>query len=146
MYRSVTYIERHFNVSKNKMFNISYNNEYESLEFELKTFTYQSRLAKKTPKKKGYFLACWFKDNEGINIPYSKQKFADYLIVVIIDGNNQGYFNFPKNILVDRGILTSSGNKGKMAFRVYPDWESELNATALKTQHWQNHYFVNTSF
>lgn len=39
-------------------------------------------------------------------------------------------------------ILSSENKKGKMAIRVYPPWEKNLNNTALKTQKWQEEYFI----
>ncbi len=39
-----------------------YNQDYEALTFSFKEETYQSRLAKKTPTKSGYFVTCWTKD------------------------------------------------------------------------------------
>ncbi len=35
--------------------------------------------------------------------------------------------------------------KNKMAFRVYPSWEHDLNRTATLTQKWQTPYFINIS-
>jgi hypothetical protein len=32
-----------------------------------------------------------------------------------------------------------------MALRVYPNWEQQLNKTALTTQQWQSEYFVDLS-
>ncbi|WP_338087777.1 MepB family protein [Leuconostoc rapi] len=32
--------------------------------------------------------------------------------------------------------------KGKIAFRVYPSWENDLNNTAVKIQFWQMPYIV----
>ncbi|MDU1373352.1 MAG: MepB family protein, partial [Staphylococcus epidermidis] len=34
---------------------------------------------------------------------------------------------------------------GKMAFRVYPTWEKDLNRVAHKTQEWQKQYFIDMS-
>ena len=38
-----------------------YNQDYEALTFSFKEETYQSRLAKKTLTKAGYFVTCWTK-------------------------------------------------------------------------------------
>lgn len=32
-----------------------------------------------------------------------------------------------------------------MAFRVYPDWETNLNKAATLTQKWQSQYFIDLS-
>ena len=72
-----------------------YNQDYEALTFSFKEETYQSRLAKKTPTKAGYFVACWTKDENNCNQPYSKEAFADYLMIIVIDEELSGYFLFP---------------------------------------------------
>lgn len=118
-----------------------YNQDYEALTFSFKEETYQSRLAKKTPTKAGYFVTCWTKDEDNYNRPYKIEEFADYLIVAVIDDELNSYFLFPRELLVEKGILTTFEHKGKMAFRVYPKWCNQLNKTAGQTQKWQCKYF-----
>ncbi|NGL75412.1 multidrug transporter [Staphylococcus aureus] len=118
-----------------------YNQDYEALTFSFKEETYQSRLAKKTPTKSGYFVTCWTKDEDNYNRPYKIEEFADYLIVAVIDDELNAYFLFPRELLVEKGILASSKYQGKMAFRVYPKWCNQLNKTAGQTQKWQCKYF-----
>ncbi|MDI0003531.1 MepB family protein [Staphylococcus aureus] len=118
-----------------------YNQDYEALTFSFKEETYQSRLAKKTPTKAGYFVTCWTKDEDNYNRPYKIEEFADYLIVAVIDDELNGYFLIPRELLVEKGILTTFEHKGKMAFRVYPKWCNQLNKTAGQTQKWQCKYF-----
>lgn len=118
-----------------------YNQDYEALTFSFKEETYQSRLAKKTPTKAGYFVTCWTKDENNYNQPYSKEAFADYLMIIVIDEELSGYFLFSRELLVEKGILTTFEHKGKMAFRVYPKWCNQLNKTAGQTQKWQCKYF-----
>ncbi|HEI7352075.1 TPA: MepB family protein [Staphylococcus aureus] len=118
-----------------------YNQDYEALTFSFKEETYQSRLAKKTPTKAGYFVTCWTKDENNCNQPYSIDTFTDYLIIIVIDEELNGYFLFPRKLLKEKGILSSSEQKGKMAFRVYPRWCEHLNKTAEQTQKWQCKYF-----
>ncbi|EUJ82778.1 MepB family protein [Staphylococcus aureus] len=118
-----------------------YNQDYEALTFSFKEETYQSRLAKKTPTKAGYFVTCWTKDENNCNQPYSKEAFEDYLMIIVIDEELSGYFLFPRELLVEKGILTTFEHKGKMAFRVYPKWCNQLNKTAGQTQKWQCKYF-----
>lgn len=118
-----------------------YNQDYEALTFSFKEETYQSRLAKKTPIKAGYFVTCWTKDENNCNQPYLKEVFADYLMIIVIDEALSGYFLFPRELLVEKGILTTFEHKGKMAFRVYPKWCNQLNKRAEQTQKWQCKYF-----
>ncbi|MBU7396629.1 MepB family protein, partial [Staphylococcus aureus] len=88
-----------------------YNQDYEALTFSFKEETYQSRLAKKTPTKAGYFVTCWTKDENNCNQPYSKEAFADYLMIIVIDEELSGYFLFPRELLVEKGILTTFEHK-----------------------------------
>ncbi|API78391.1 MepB family protein [Staphylococcus argenteus] len=143
MYKSIEILEKVLNVEMNVIDIVEekYNKEYEALTFNYKGTVYKNRLAKKTPNKSGYFVTCWTKDEDNYNRPYKIDEFADYLIVAVIDGELNGYFLFPKEVLVEKGILASSRHKGKMAFRVYPIWCNDLNKTAQRTQKWQCNYF-----
>ncbi|MCJ1655237.1 MepB family protein [Staphylococcus sp. NRL 16/872] len=123
-----------------------WNQQYEALEIETSNGIFTSRLAQKTPNKKGYFFAIWKKDENNKNEPYEAKDLNDALIVNIVDGHKSGQFIFPKEVLLDKGILKSDTSKGKMALRVYPPWETELNKTALKTQQWQCDYFKEMSY
>lgn len=122
-----------------------YNQDYEALTFSFKEETYQSRLAKKTPTKSGYFVTCWTKDEDNYNRPYKIEEFADYLIVAVIDDELNGYFLFPRELLVEKGILASSKYQGKMAFRVYPKWCNQLNKQQGKHKSGNVNIFLNTN-
>lgn len=121
------------------------NKDYEGAIFHVGKTSYRSRLAKKTPKKEGYFVVFWKKDSNDNNCPYSYRESPDYVIVSVIDNEKKGLFLFPKCILKEKGILSDQTSKGKMAIRVYPDWSTNLNENALKTQAWQLVYFKNYS-
>jgi len=121
------------------------NSEYEGLLLIINKHVYRSRLAKLTPKKKGYFVAFWEKDTEGINQAYSYENSPEKLIVSVIDNERRGQFIFPKKVLLKYGILKSPKQKGKMALRVYPSWVTELNKNATRTQSWQLEYFIDLS-
>lgn len=121
------------------------NIDYEGATFCLNQRVYRTRLAKLTPKKKGYFVAAWEKDANGTNQAYQYEDSPNKLIVSVIDGEKCGQFIFPKSVLLAKGILKTATQKGKMAFRVYPNWVSDLNATATKTQAWQSDYFIDGS-
>lgn len=122
-----------------------YNIDYEGFTFDLEARSYRSRLAKLTPKKKGYFVVFWEKDEDLKNIAYTYENSTEKIIVSIIDGNKKGQFVFDKEILKNKGILKYENNKGKMAIRVYPPWEENLNMNAFKTQTWQKDYFIDLS-
>lgn len=119
----------------------TYNAEYEACCFSIGQKKIRSRLAKKTPTKKGYFVVFWEKDANNNNQPFSEDDPNDVLLVNIIDGNKQGQFVFPKELLVEQGVLKREKYKGKIAMRVYPSWEKELNTTAERTQKWQLPFF-----
>lgn len=121
------------------------NPEYEGIRFLIGNATFRSRLAKRTPKKKGYFVVFWEKSVSGTNKPYGYENCPDKIIITIIDNERKGQFIFPKKLLLENGILESKHSKGKMAIRVYPSWETELNKTAHTTQRWQQPYFFEIS-
>ncbi|WP_172255041.1 MepB family protein [Saccharibacillus deserti] len=53
-----------------------------------------------------------------------------------------GQFVFPKEVLLRQNILRTASAKGKMAIRVYPEWENPTSRQAVQTQKWQLEYFV----
>lgn len=120
----------------------TWNNDYEAMHFTIGKQLFKSRLAKKTPKKAGYFVALWIKDECGKNIPFNEAEFDDKLIINVIDNQNKGQFIFTKEVLRDKGIISSNYRHGKMAFRLYPIWTEDLNDSATTTQRWQLPYFV----
>lgn len=121
------------------------NSDYEGLVLSFSDHSVRSRLAKKTPTKKGYFVVAWEKDRLNQNKPFDDENSPDLLMISIVDQVKTGIFIFPKSILIKHKILNSGKIKGKMAFRVYPSWENDLNNTAVKTQSWQTPYFVDLS-
>lgn len=119
-----------------------FNVEYESCIFNINQKEYRSRKAKKTPNKKGYFVVFWIKDSNNKNRPYLWEETPEKLVITVIDGNKKGQFIFPRELLLQKNILKAENSNGKMAMRVYPDWEVELNKTAEHTQKWQSDYFI----
>lgn len=122
-----------------------WNQSYEAYNFNINGYVFKSRLAKKTTKKKGYFLSLWEKDKTKKNRAFDYESFPGKLIVHVIDDSKVGQFIFPKHVLFHKGILRNHASKGKMAFRVYPTWEKDLNRVAQKTQAWQKQYFIDMS-
>ncbi|MEQ5994228.1 MepB family protein [Staphylococcus saccharolyticus] len=88
----------------------------------------------------------WKKNTGSINQPFNEEEFPEKLVVHIVDKERIGQFIFPKHALLAYGILSDGKNQGKMAFRVYPSWEKNLNNTARKTQKWQTQYFPALSY
>lgn len=120
-----------------------WNKEYEGLIIKTKkeNIKIRCRLAKKTPKKSGYFVAFWEKNSFQKNEPFKEKNSPELLAICILDEVNQGVFVIPKEGLVKNNILANVNNKGKMAARFYPSWSDNLNKTAKKTQDWQLEYF-----
>jgi len=118
------------------------NADYEGCTFQIGETMFRSRLAKLTPKKKGYFVAFWEKDANNQNIAFQFNNSPDKLIIVIDDDQQKGQFIIPKDELRKRHVLTDTNKVGKMAMRVYPSWIKDLNSSAQKTQAWQCQYFV----
>lgn len=121
------------------------NIDYEGMTFTIDNTSYRSRLAKLTPKKKGYFVAFWEKNENNINQAFSFANCPDKVVITIIDKQKKGLFIFPKEVLKAKKILRTSEQKGKMALRVYPTWLTDLNPTATKTQKWQAPFFFDMS-
>lgn len=121
------------------------NSEYEGFCFQADGMSYRSRLAKKTPKKNGYFVVFWEKNESNTNQAYAYETSPSFIFIIVRDKYQSGYFKFPKEVLLNQGVLRSEEKAGKMGIRVYPTWEKELNSSAQKTQKWQAPYFKQTS-
>ena len=133
-------------LSIQKMTREHQNATYEGARFKINGHHYRSRLAKLTPKKKGYFVVFWVKDANDQNQPYDFATSPDKLIISVIDGHQKGQFIFPKSVLLEKGILSGPHVTGKMACRIYPSWVKNLNSSAQKTQNWQVPYFIDLSY
>ena len=99
------------------------------------------RLAKRTPKKEGYFTAFWKKDQNNKNIPYTNEDLGDELVIVVIDNDKSELFIISNEEAIRKKILSTKDNNGKMSMRFYPPWCTNLNTTALATQNWQLKFF-----
>ncbi|PJZ57785.1 MepB family protein [Leptospira barantonii] len=98
------------------------------------------RLAKITPKKIGMFVTLWKRNKNGITTPYHKKDNVDLVIIEVRKSDRIGHFVFNKNILVEKGIITSN-KEGKRGFRIYPPWELASSKQAVSSQVWQSRYF-----
>ncbi len=139
------------------------NAQYHGYAFTLNQKRIIYRKAKVTPDRPGAFLALWKRPADLSNfkpIPFANE--FDYLLVAVSsDGlttiNNQvaniqkGFFLFPIELLVKKGIVTGRNYKGKTAFRVFPPWSESralkgigaFSNSAKVTQRWQCDYFLN---
>ena len=94
-----------------------------------------------TQKKKATLQSFGKKTKNNNNVPYTSEDLGDELVIVVIDSYNSGLFIIPKEVAVNKRILSTRDSKGKMAMRFYPPWCTNLNKTAQSTQKWQLEYF-----
>lgn len=115
---------------------------YEACSYELGPLKVRARRSKITPKKCGQFVTVWKRDKNGQTAPFEDSDRIDLLVITSCQDSFLGQFIFPKSVLVEKGIIASSNNKGKRGFRVYPPWSKTTNKTAQSTQMWQKDYFI----
>lgn len=121
--------------------------EPESREYMASSFAFnkkhvQYRCAKITPTKVGQFVTLWKRDAPDQEIrPYNTNDKLDVAIICARQGQKLGYFIFPLSTLTQQGIVQKE-KAGKRGFRVYPTWDQPTSKQALKTQQWQEKYFV----
>ncbi|WP_078552008.1 MepB family protein [Bacillus alkalicellulosilyticus] len=119
------------------------NSKYGAGIFKISSKTVRFRVAKITPTKVGQFVVFWEKDESDKNQAYLYEQAPDLLVITTFKNENEfGQFIFPKEVLLKQNILRSTSTKGKMAIRVYPNWDSPSSKQAMKTQKWQLPYFV----
>lgn len=100
------------------------------------------RKAKITPKKVGQFVTLWKRNKTNQTQPFDEKDPFDYYIVATEDTSRLGFYIFSKAILIEKQILSTHNKEGKRGFRVYPNWTKPENKQALKTQDWQQAYFI----
>lgn len=123
----------------------NHNIDYYGASFTINNHTVRFRKAKVTPNKIGQFVVAWEKDDKKQNKAYNYQFSPDFLFIYTEMGNNKGAFVFPKDVLLENKILSSASQKGKMGFRVYPQWDKVDSPQAMKTKEWQSSYFIDLS-
>ena len=118
--------------------------EYEACSFKLHGKSIEYRTSKITPTKTGQFVTIWKRNKDGITEPFDFSDNFDFFIITSKSENKLGQFIFPKNLLVEKGIISQKSKGGKRGIRVYPPWDKVTNKQAEKTQSWQVKYFVST--
>lgn len=116
--------------------------EYQACTFKLNEAFIFCRNAKITPKKTGQFVTCWKRNEQGITEPFDENDIFDFYIINTYYLDKIGQFIFPKSILIEKGIISTTKKEGKRGFRVYPSWDITTNKQAEKTQKWQLDYFI----
>ena len=99
------------------------------------------REAKTTPKKVGQFVSIWKRNKEGITEPRHINDAFEWLIIKCKSGNKSGRFIFPKSILIEKEIISTTEKEGKRGFRVYPPWDEPQSKQAIETKKWQVKFF-----
>ena len=115
--------------------------EYDGSEFLLDERKIIFRKAKITPKKVGQFVTFWKRNENGITEPFSENDTIDFYVINVESENKTAQFVFPKSVLIEKGIISTSKKDGKRGFRVYPIWDKTTSKQAIKTQNWQLNYF-----
>ena len=115
--------------------------EYDGCKFLLDERKIIFRTAKITPKKVGQFVTFWKRNQNGITEPFSENDTIDFYVINVESENKTGQFVFPKSVLIEKGIISTSKKDGKRGFRVYPSWDKTISKQAIKTQNWQLKYF-----
>lgn len=104
--------------------------------------SWRIRTARVTPTKPGAFVALWHRDSSGETCPFEADENVAGVHVFVVDGERFGVFSFDTQHLLELGVLRSPKTKGKRGFRVYPNWSSNLNQQAAKTQRAQSKAFA----
>lgn len=115
--------------------------DYNAFRFVLNEKQICYRAAKITPTKSGQFVTLWKRNVNGIIEPFDFSDPIDFVIISVQKDEVLGQFVFPKSVLLEKAIFSTSVKEGKRAIRVYPPWDETTSKQAQKTQQWQLHYF-----
>jgi hypothetical protein len=136
---TVLYHKLNFNISQ---FRVGKESQvYTACEFKLEDKNIIFRTSKETPKKEGQFVTFWKRNKQGVTEPFADVDIMDYCVIHFKSGSKLGQFVFPKAVLIEKGILSSSKRRGKRGFRIYSIWDKTKNKQAISTQKWQLDYF-----
>lgn len=114
---------------------------YFSCFFYLENKKILFKIAKKTPKKFGWFVTLW-KRVEGLSLPYDKVDDVEFVVVCITENDQVGQFIFSKEVLLQKNIFSTNNKGGKRAIRVYAPFTEVLSNQACETKKWQSKYFI----
>lgn len=117
---------------------------YEAAFFKVNNLKVIYRKAKITPTKTGQFVTLWKRNSTGVIEPFDISDAFDCVVINVSNLGKDGFFVFPKSILIEKGVISTPTREGKRAIRVYPAWDKTSNKQAQKTQLWQLDYFLET--
>lgn len=115
--------------------------EYDACRFKIKEQQIYFRKANTTPKKEGAFVTFWKRISSGIIAPFDGTDSFSFLIIEVENQVDSGWFIFPKEILVEKNIISTSLKEGKRGFRIYPPSSGPKSKQAWASQKWQLQYF-----
>lgn len=118
---------------------------YKGCSYEVNGVKIIERTAKITPTKIGQFVTCWKRNSAGNTEPHKASDNFDFFYIKVRNNEKKGVFKFPKEALIQNGIISTEKKDGKRGFRVYPIWDKPTSKQAIKTQIWQLEYFINDS-
>jgi hypothetical protein len=119
--------------------------EYSGCSFTLDHMNIKFRTSKITPTKTGQFVTLWKRNEKGITTPFDYSDKFDFYLIAARKEQNFGVFIFPKEILMQKGILSDEKKTGKRGIRVYPTWDTVESKQAVATQKWQTQCFLELS-
>ncbi|WP_194299403.1 MULTISPECIES: MepB family protein [Chryseobacterium] len=119
--------------------------EYSGFNFTVNNWNIKFRISKITPTKTGQFVTLWKRNEKGQTAPFCITDDIDFYLIASFNDRLSGIFIFPKQILLEKGVLSDGKKIGKRGIRVYPTWDKTESQQAQKTQDWQTQYFLEFS-
>ena len=119
--------------------------DYSGCSFSLNPLKIKFRTAKITPTKTGQFVTIWKRNEKEETAPFDSNDTFDFYLISASTNNDRGLFIFPKDILIEKGILSHGKKMGKRGIRIYPGWDLTESKQAIATQKWQTAYFIDLS-
>lgn len=119
--------------------------EYSGCSLTVHDLNIKFRTSKITPTKTGQFVTIWKRDEKGETAPFDSRDPFDFYLISASKDNDKGIFIFPKDILIEKGIVSHEKKTGKRGIRVYPGWDLTESKQAKATQKWQTEYFIDLS-
>ena len=116
--------------------------EYDACRFIIKENQFHFRKAKVTPKKEGLFVTFWKRIPSGIIAPFDEHDDFNFLIISVETEMDSGWLLFPKDLLLEKNIISTSLKEGKRGFRIYPPSSAPKSKQGLTSQNWQIQYFA----
>ncbi|MFH9795992.1 MepB family protein [Streptomyces virginiae] len=119
--------------------------DYGACGFTVDGLTVRFRVARTTPTKAGQFVTVWKRSAGGPIRPFDAADPVDLFVISTCEGERFGQFVFPRDVLRERGVVSTAGSGGKRAFRVYPPWVATTGRQPRSTQAWQVEHFLRLS-